>query len=102
MRRAAGPDQHVLVLVLAIDQVAQHFLVLRRRDVRQFFAAAGADHEEHIEHSCAEGMRPLHDRRQLLIVHRLRAEMDLELKAVALAGFNAGHSASNAPGTPRN
>ena len=89
---ATSADQHALIIVLAIDQVAQHFLVLRRGDVREFFAAARTDHEEHIEDSCAELMRPLNDRRQLLIVHRLRAEMDLELKAVPLAGFNPGHS----------
>src|SRR5215475_15271011 len=36
-------------------------------------------------------MRPIDDRWQLLIVHWLRAKMHLELQAVSLGGFDAGH-----------
>src|SRR5262245_51514469 len=36
-------------------------------------------------------MRPIDNSWQLLIVHRLRAKMHLELQAVSLGGFDAGH-----------
>jgi hypothetical protein len=89
MRSATGAYQHIFVLVLAIHKIAQHLFVLLGCDVRQFLAAPGADHEEHIQDSCAKGMGPFHDCRQFLIVHGLRTEVNLELQTVALAGLDA-------------
>ena len=36
-------------------------------------------------------MGPFHDGGQFLVIHRLRAEMHLELESVAFAGLDAGH-----------
>ena len=99
MRRAAGTDQHTLVVVLAIHQVTEHLFVLGRRDVREFFAATGAHHEEDIEDAGAEPMRPFHDGGQFLVIHRLRAEMHLELAARCVCRPRCRpRRASHAPG----
>ena len=78
MRRTAGPDEHALVIILTVDQVAKHLFILGRGDVGELFAAAGADHEEDIEYLGAKLVRPIDHRRQFLVIRGLCAEMHLE------------------------
>ncbi len=100
MRGAAGAHQHAFVVVLAVHEKAEHFLILGRRDIAELLAAAGADHEKDVEYLSSQLMGPLDDRRQLLIVHRLGAEVHLERQAVSLAGFDAGNGRFPGPGDP--
>src|SRR6185437_8666832 len=87
---ATGSDQHAFVIILALNEVSKHLFILSGGDIRQLFAASGANHKEHIQYTGSKSVRPGDDLRQFRIVHRLSAEMHLELKAVPLAGFNAG------------
>ena len=64
MRRTAGPDEHALVVILTVDEIAEHFFVLGRGDVGQLLAATGADHEKNIEHLGAKLVRPIDHLRQ--------------------------------------
>lgn len=98
MRSATGAYQHIFVLVLAIHKIAKNLFVLLGCDIRQFFAASSADHEEHVQDPCAEGVGPFHDCRQFLIVHGLRTEVNLELQTIAFAGLDAGQCAGKGTG----
>src|ERR1043165_3357948 len=89
MRRTTGSDKHTLVMILTVDQVAKHLFILSRRDVGEFFTAAGTDHEKDIEHLGTKLVRPIDHLRQFLVIHGLRTEVHLEWQAVSLAGFDA-------------
>ena len=90
MRRTTGPDEHALVIILTVHEVAEHLFVLCRGDVGEFFAATGADHEENIEDLGAELVSPIDHIRQFLVIHGLRAEVHLEGQPVPLAGLDTG------------
>src|ERR1043165_676904 len=97
MRRTTRSHKHTLVMILTVDQEANDYVILSRRDVGEFFTAAGTDHEKDIEHLGTKLVRPIDHLRQFLVIHGLRTEVHLEWQAVSLAGFDA--SECGFPGT---